>query len=86
MTDVFYESESLTISLLRTMPLAKKISEVSKQISKWLHSLEKPLNHKTLRLRRIEKTDKEYIYHYEIHRKVIEEKTPNWGDIRWQKN
>ena len=70
----FYEFESLTINLPKSMPLGNKLAEVSRQISEWLESLEKPFNHKTLRLKKIDKSDKDYIYHYEIQRKPIEER------------
>ena len=64
--------ESISIPLPKTMPRSKRILEVSKQISEWLKSLESPYNFKTnmLRLNRIEQINEEYVYHYEIHRKV----------------
>jgi hypothetical protein len=55
------------------MPLGNKIAEVSRQISEWLETLEKPFNHKTLRLRKIEENDKDYIYQYEIQIRTIDE-------------
>jgi hypothetical protein len=67
------EFKSLTITLPKSMPLGNKLAEVSRQISEWLESLEKPLNHRTLRLKKIEESDKDYIYHYEIQRKPIGE-------------
>ena len=70
----FYEFESLTINLPKSMPLGNKLAEVSRQISEWLESLEKTFNHKTLRLKKIEESDKDYIYHYEIQGKPIEER------------
>ena len=67
-----YVIESVTITIPKKMRPTKRISEVSKQISEWLLSLEKPFNYNTnmLRLKKFEQTHKEYIYHYEIHRKV----------------
>ncbi|MGD9033652.1 MAG: hypothetical protein PVH02_13365 [Desulfobacteraceae bacterium] len=67
-----YVFESITIALPKTMPRRRRISEASEQISEWLLSLERPFNYKTnmLRLKKFEQTDKEYIYHYEIHGKV----------------
>jgi hypothetical protein len=70
----FYEFESFTITLPKNMLLGKKVAEVSRQISEWLESFEEPFNHKTLRLRKIEERDKDYIYHYEIQIKTIDEK------------
>lgn len=73
MTDnEFYEFESFTITLPKKMPPGKKIAEVSRQISEWLESIEEPLNHKTLRLKKIEESDKDYIYHYEIQIRTTE--------------
>lgn len=68
----FYEFESFTITLPKSMPLGKRLAEVNKQISEWLESLGKAFNHKTLRLRKIEETDKDYIHHYEIQTKTID--------------
>jgi hypothetical protein len=67
-----YVFESISIALPKTMPRSKQISEVSKQISEWLKSIESPYNFRTnmLRLNKIEQINEEYIYHYEIHRKV----------------
>ena len=68
----FFEFDSFNITLPKNMPLRKQLAEASKQISEWLESLEKAINHKTLRLRKIEKTDKSYIYHYEIQTKTVD--------------
>ena len=67
-----YVFESITIALAKTVPRRRRISEASEQISEWLLSLERPFNYKTdmLRLNKIEQINKEYLYHYEIHRKV----------------
>jgi len=73
----FHEFESLSINLPKSMPLGNRVAEVSRQISEWLESLVKPFNHKTLRLKKIEESDKDYIYHYEIQRKPIEERIPH---------
>ena len=64
--------KSLTITMPRNMSPTNRISEVSKQVSEWLKSLEKPFNNRTnmLRLKKVEQSEKEYIYQYEIHRKV----------------
>jgi hypothetical protein len=67
-----YQFESIAITIPKKMPRPKKISEVSRQLSEWLESHEKPYNFRTnmLRLKKFEQTEKEYIYHYEIQRKV----------------
>lgn len=72
MTEDHYVIESVTITIPKKMPRTKRLSEVSKQISEWLESLEKPYNYKTdaLRLKKFEKSDREYIFQYEIHRRV----------------
>ena len=63
---------SVTITISKKMPRSKRVSEVSKQISEWLESLEKPFNYRTnsLRMEKFEQSNNEYILHYEIHRKV----------------
>ena len=73
----FHKFVSLTINLPKTMSLDNKLAEVSRQILEWLESIEEPLNHKTLRLKKIEESDKDYIYHYEIQRKPIEKRIPH---------
>ena len=52
------------------MPYGERLSEVNKQISEWLKSLERPFNYQTdmLRLRKFERNNMEYIYKYEILR------------------
>ena len=72
MKEDLYMLESVTITVPRKKPPTKRISEVSKQISEWLKSLEKPFDYRTnmLRLKKCELSNNEYIYHYEIHRKV----------------
>ena len=67
-----YVFDSVTIAIPKKMPRTQRVSAVSKQISEWLLSLERPFNYKAnmLRLKKFEQTDKEYIYHYEIHTKV----------------
>jgi hypothetical protein len=59
------------ITLPKTMPLFERITGVSKEISKWLESLDEPFNVSTdvLQLARYERNDK-YIYHYVIDRAV----------------
>jgi hypothetical protein len=73
----FYEFESLTINVPKSMPLSNKLAEVSRQISEWLESIEEPLNDKTLRLKKIDETDKDYVYWYEIQRKPNEKRVPH---------
>ena len=60
--------ESKTITIPKTMPLIERISEVNKQISDWLRSLERHPHIETdeLRLSKCERNHKGYIYHYEI--------------------
>lgn len=64
-------SEHRTISLPKTMPLIERISGVSKEISKWLESLDEPFNisRDTIQLVKYERNDK-YCYHYIIDRAV----------------
>ena len=72
MEEDLYVIESITITIPRKMPRTNRVSEVGKQLSEWLQSLEKPYNFRNnmLRLKKIEQTEKEYIYYYEIQRKV----------------
>ena len=60
--------ESKVITVPKKMPLAARISEVSKQITEWLESLERPFNNETdkLQLTKYERGDKEYSYSYLI--------------------
>ena len=62
-------SERITITLPRKMPLSQRISGVSKEISKWLESLEEPFNIRTdvMHLAGCERNDK-YSYHYVLDR------------------
>ena len=63
--------EHKTITFPKTMPLAERIQGVSKEISKWLESLEEPFNASTdvMHLEKCEKED-EYSYHYILDRAV----------------
>ena len=72
MEETPYHSESITITLPKTMPCSDRVSEVGKRISEWLKSFEKPFNYRTnsLRLKECEKSHNEYIYRYEIYKKV----------------
>ena len=65
--------EQTTIECPKTMPLVERISGVSKEISKWLDSLEEPFNvdKDVIQLRKYEQNDK-YSYHYTIDRDVKE--------------
>jgi len=60
--------ESKTITIPKSVPLTKRISEVNKQISEWLRSLDRHPYIETddLRLSRCEQNHNRYIYHYEI--------------------
>jgi hypothetical protein len=62
-------SERITITLPKKMPLSERISGVSKEISKWLKSLEEPFNIRTdvMHLAGCERNDK-YSYHYVLDR------------------
>ena len=64
--------DSSTITLPETMPLSDRISEVSKQISEWLESLESPFDGKTdaLQLINYERKGKKFTYQYSIDRDV----------------
>ena len=72
MEETPYHSESITITLPKTMPCSDRVSEVAKRISEWLKSFEKPFNYRTnsLRLEKCEKSHNEYIYRYETYKKV----------------
>jgi hypothetical protein len=50
------------------MPLTERISEVSRQVLEWLHSYDTLWDEEkaTLRLVKVEKTHKEYRFHYSI--------------------
>jgi hypothetical protein len=64
--------ESTTIILPKAMPVAQRIPGVSKQISEWLESLEKPFNLEkdALHLAKYEKNAKSYSYHYVLDRNI----------------
>lgn len=64
-------SEHRTITFPKTTPLMERISGVSREISKWLESLEEPfnINRDTMQLAKYERNDK-YSYHYIIDRAV----------------
>lgn len=64
-------SQAKTITVPKTMPLIERISEVNKLVADWLRSLDRPYNveRDELRLTGCEKNGKEYLYHYEVHRK-----------------
>lgn len=61
-----FETKAITLS--RTMPIFKKISEASRQVSEWLQSPEEPFKRKDsrLRLKRVVEKDMEHVLHYEI--------------------
>jgi hypothetical protein len=63
--------ESKIIILPRTMSLVKRISEVSTQIRGWLKSVDQPLDDVKgkLQLRKCERNNREYCYHYSIIRR-----------------
>lgn len=63
--------DSKIITLPKTMPLIERIPEVSKQIFEWLESRDESFNDLTdiVRLKKCEKSSKEYSYHYEILKK-----------------
>ena len=64
--------ESIMITLPRAMPMVERILGVSKRISEWLESLEKPfkVEKDELLLTRYEQNDKDYSYHYIINRSM----------------
>ena len=57
-----------TITLPSRMPLAELVSEVTSHVLEWLHSYGTLSGEEkaTLRLVKVEKTDKEYKFHYSI--------------------
>ena len=63
--------EQTTIQVPKNMPLIERISGVSKEISRWLDSLEEPFNVDTdvIQLKKYERNDK-YTYHYMIDREA----------------
>ena len=60
--------ETRTITAPRTMPLTDRISHVSKQILRWLRSLDEPFNFEKdqLKLTKFEHNTRGYAYHYVI--------------------
>jgi hypothetical protein len=65
-------SDSSVITIPKTMPLHDRISEVSKQISNWLETLQNPFNAKTdaIKLTGQNQDGDNYCYHYSIYRDV----------------
>jgi hypothetical protein len=65
-------AESITISVPKRMPITERISELGRQLSDWLHSLNEPLNfwRDKLELTKCEAKGSEYIYQYAIRRGV----------------
>jgi hypothetical protein len=63
-------AESITITLPKTMPLTKRVSEVNLQLSEWIESLEPPFNVEkdTFQLRKFDQNENEYSYQYIISR------------------
>jgi hypothetical protein len=64
--------ESTTITLPKTMPVTERIPGVSRQISKWLKSLEKPFNieRDALHLAKYELNVKDFKYYYVLDRDI----------------
>ncbi|MBW1682359.1 MAG: hypothetical protein JRF59_09130 [Deltaproteobacteria bacterium] len=60
--------EHTTITLPKTMPLDKRITEVTKQLSEWLKSLDKAPKDGASKvfLTKLETGEKDYKYHYSI--------------------
>jgi len=65
-------SESIIISIPKKLPLAERISNAKKKISRWTDSLDKPFDDKTdaVQLKKFEKNEKEFVYQYIIVREV----------------
>jgi len=63
--------EQTTIEVAKNVPLIERISGVSKEISRWLDSLEEPFNVDTdvIQLKKFERNDN-YTYHYIIDREA----------------
>lgn len=63
-------AESITITLPKTMPLTKRVTEVNLQLSEWIESLETPFNVEkdTFQLRKCDRNENEYSYQYIINR------------------
>jgi len=64
--------ESTTITLPKTMPVTERIPGVSRQISKWLESLEKPfdIERDSLHLSKYELNVKNFKYYYVLDRDI----------------
>ena len=61
-------SESIIVTLPKKMPLERRISEASKQITEWLQSFDTPFNceKERLHLTGCEHTDRGYSYRYSL--------------------
>ena len=61
-------SESIIVTLPEKMPLVKRISEASRQITEWLESFDMPFNCEKdrLHLTKCEHTDGGYSYRYSV--------------------
>lgn len=64
--------ESTNIILPKNMPLIRRISVASKQISKWIKSLETPFDgdKDDIRLTKCERHDEEFSYYYSVARDI----------------
>jgi len=64
--------ESTTITLPKTMPVTERIPGVSRQISKWLESLEEPFNleRDAFHMAKYERNIRNYRYHYVLDRDI----------------
>jgi hypothetical protein len=64
--------ETTTITLPKTMPVTERIPGVSRQITKWLESLEKPFNIEkdALHLAKCERNVKTFKYYYVLDRDI----------------
>lgn len=60
--------ESKVITIPASMPLKEQIAEVNRQITKWLETLSEPFESGAdlLRLKKCERKDGKYNFHYEI--------------------
>ena len=63
-------AESITISVPKSMPITERISELGRQLSDWLNSLNEPLHfwRDKLELTKCEANGGEHIYQYAIRR------------------
>ena len=64
--------EYTTISIPKKLPLAERISNAKKKISKWTESLDKPFDEKAdaIQLKKFERNENEFRYQYIIVRGV----------------